>query len=524
MAACFALHSASHRDIMIRPDLCFSRMLTPGENILLRLLAITLIIGLGHQTTSADELPHIVLVMADDMGWGQTGYNNHSILKTPNLNAMAENGLRFDRFYAAGPVCSPTRASVLTGRTHNRTGVPSHGYALHRQEKTIAQALRQAGYTTGHFGKWHLNGVRGPGVPVLASDPHHPGHFGFDTWLTVTNYFDLNPIMGREGAFEEFQGDSSEIIVAEALNFIETATENKRPSFSVIWYGSPHSPFVASEADQIERESEKSAHHHGELVAMDRSIGTLRQGLKELGIHENTLVWFCSDNGGLAGVGHDSVGGLRGNKGSLWEGGIRVPGIIEWPAVIEPRVTSYPASTVDIFPTVVDVLDLPDDSLLPVVDGISLKPLFTKDLKERPKALPFQFNTKAALIDNDYKIVSQNSNKDGYQLFNLAKDHNESHDLADSQPERLARMQSELETILAGIELSREGHDYPEGRVTREGPHGRFWYAIPEYQPHLKEWADRPEYKNWVNRGNASKKNQSNKQLNRKEKGNQSSK
>ena len=183
---------------------------------------------------AAHEPPNIVLVMADDMGWGQTGYYNHPILKTPNLDAMAAKGLRFDRFYAGAPVCSPTRASVLTGRTNDRTGVESHGYALRRQERTVAQALRNAGYATGHFGKWHLNGLRGPGVPVLASDDHNPGEFGFDQWLSVTNFFDRNPIMSRNGDFEEFKGDSSEIIVAEALKFIGQQAKANTPFLTVI--------------------------------------------------------------------------------------------------------------------------------------------------------------------------------------------------------------------------------------------------------------------------------------------------
>jgi len=472
---------------------------------LIRLIAIALLVC-GTGVISAAELrPHIVLVMADDMGWGQTGYYNHPILNTPHLNEMAANGLRFDRFYAAGPVCSPTRASVLTGRTHNRTGVPSHGHALRRQEKTVAQAVRQAGYTTGHFGKWHLNGVRGPGVPVLDTDPHHPGHFGFDHWLTVTNFFDLNPVMSRMGEFEEFEGDSSEIIVGEALEFIGQAVESDRPSFTVIWYGSPHSPFVALEKDQVAGEEAKSAHHHGELVAMDRSIGTLRAGLRELGIHKNTLVWFCSDNGGLRGVGHDSVGGLRGNKGSVWEGGIRVPGIVEWPAFVEPRITSYPASTMDIFPTIVDLLDLPRDSMLPLVDGISLKPLFKQEIERRETLIPFSYNSKAALVDNNMKIVTEKVNSGDYQLFDLSQDKAESKNIADQHPLIAARMTAQLEAYLASIENSGQGADYPEGRVTRDGPHGRFWYAIPEYQPYLKEWGKRPEYKDWVNRQQKTK-------------------
>ena len=138
---------------------------------------------------------NFVLLMADDLGWGQTGYYDHVILRTPNLNAMASNGLRFDRFYAGGPVCSPTRATILTGRTHDRTGVYDHGYALRKQERTLPQALREKGYATGHFGKWHLNGLRGPGVPILFKYPNGPSDFGFQKWLSVSNYFDLNPLM-----------------------------------------------------------------------------------------------------------------------------------------------------------------------------------------------------------------------------------------------------------------------------------------------------------------------------------------
>ena len=126
-------------------------------------------------TSRSTGRPNIVLVMADDQGWGQTGYYKHPLLKTPNLDEMARNGLRFDRFYSAAPVCSPTRASLLTGRTNRRTGVESHGYALRRQEKSIASLLGDAGYATAHFGKWHLNGLRGPGVPILPNDTHHPG-------------------------------------------------------------------------------------------------------------------------------------------------------------------------------------------------------------------------------------------------------------------------------------------------------------------------------------------------------------
>jgi len=465
----------------------------------------------GALNAQADiERPNVILVMADDQGWGQTGYYNHPILKTPNLDAMAAAGLRMDRFYAAGPVCSPTRASVLTGRTHDRTGVLSHGYALHRQERTIAQAMQKAGYATGHFGKWHLNGVRGPGVPVLKSDPHHPGHCGFDHWLTVTNFCELNPIMSRMGTFEEFDGDSSDVIVGEALRFIEQATTQDKPFFTVIWYGSPHSPWNALPKDQVPNEAAKSAHHHGQLVAIDRSVGTLRAGLKRLNVSDNTLVWYCSDNGGLTGVGHDSVGGLRGRKGQIWEGGIRVPGIIEWPAVIEPRVTSFPASTMDIFPTVVDIIGLPRDSMLDLVDGMSVQPMLLGKIERRSKPIPFRYRNKAALIDNDLKIVTPEIGSGRYLLFNLKNDRTESTDLFSMQSDDAHRLRDELEDMIASVTRSQTGHDYAEGRVTREGPHGRHWYEMAEYQPFLNDWSQRPEYRDWLKKSRRKHRQQQN--------------
>ena len=276
---------------------------------------------------AAGARPHIVLVMADDMGWGETSYNRHPVLKTPNLDAMAAAGLRFDRFYAGAPNCSPTRATVLTGRSNDRTGVENHGYALRRQEKTLPRALRDAGYVTGHFGKWHLNGYRGPGAPILPGDTHAPGAFGFDEWLSVTNFFDRDPLLSRQGKFEEFKGDSSEIVVGEALKFLERHRGGGKPMFTVIWFGSPHAPMVASDADKAAFGAleANSANHYGELVAMDRSIGALRKGLRDLGIADNTLLWFNSDNGGLPEIKPDTVGGLR------------VPGIVEWPAMIKTR-------------------------------------------------------------------------------------------------------------------------------------------------------------------------------------------
>lgn len=447
------------------------------------------------------ERPNIVLVMTDDQGWGQAGYMNHPLLKTPHLDAMAANGLRFEQFYAGAPVCSPTRASVLTGRNNDRTGVFSHGYALRLEEKTLSVALKKAGYATGHFGKWHLDGLRGAGVPVLKDDAHSPGAFGFDEWLTVTNFFDVNPLMGRKGKFEEFKGDSSEIIVAEALKFIKKQKENNKPFFTVIWYGSPHNPFYASEEDCKDFSSlpENGAKHHGEIVAMDRSLGTLRKELKNLGLSENTLVWFNSDNGGLKTkeVGMDSVGGLRGNKGTLYEGGLRVPCVIEWPKAIAPRVTKYPASTMDIMPTILDILELPQTEMNSIYDGDSLKPLFDQEIEKRTKPIPFHaHNSSAAMIVNDYKIIQQKLGKDEFELYNLKNDPTESKNLFKSHSKIAEKLKAKLLAFNASVSDSIDGKDYPNGIEHEQAPR-QFWYEASAYDKHLKDFVKRPEYKRY---------------------------
>lgn len=441
--------------------------------------------------------PHIILVMADDMGWGETGYNGHPILKTPHLDAMAKSGLRFDRFYAGAPNCSPTRSTVMTGRSNDRCGVENHGFALRLQEKTVARALRDAGYRTAHFGKWHLNGYKGVGAPILASDDHNPGAFGFDEWLSVTNFFDRDPMLSRKGKFEEFKGDSSEIIVAEALKFLERNRDSGRPMFSVVWFGSPHAPMLATEEDRkpFGALEINSQHHYGELVAMDRSIGALRAGLRRLGLAENTLVWFCSDNGGLPEIKPGTVGHLRGFKNTVYEGGLRVPAIIEWPAAIkQPRITRHPAGTVDIFPTLAAVTGLPPSVLLAPIDGTSLTPLFAADTGERAKPLPFRHQGRAALVDNRYKLLTQNLAKGVFELYDVEADPGETRDLAAAKPDVAARLQTALLAWNESVNASVAGKDYPEGKVSPKEPASRDWTTAPEYQPYLSQLQARPEY------------------------------
>lgn len=458
------------------------------------------IVIFGATLAMAADRPNVILIMADDMGWGETSYRGHPVLKTPNLDAMAAAGLRFERFYAGAPNCSPTRATVMTGRTNDRGGTLNHGYSLHRQAKTIAQAMQKAGYATGHFGKWHLNGFSGPGAPIFGTDTHSPGVFGFQTWLSVTNFFDRDPILSRNGQFEEFRGDSSEIIMAEAIKFIDQQKAGNKPFFTVIWYGSPHAPFVADAADKAEFDglNELSRNHYGELVAMDRSIGTLRKALAEKGLAENTLVWFNSDNGGLPEVKPGTVGHLRNFKGSMYEGGLRVPGIVHWPAGIKPRVTNFPGGTFDIFPTIVDVVGLPEDSMVKPVDGLSLKPLFSEELATRAKPMGFRHTGRGALIDNDWKVVKNRLAGEKVELYDLKNDPSEKTDLAAEKPEIAARLAKQLADFSASVDRSQQGLDYPEGKLLPGDPGTRPWMNMPEYRAMFDKWANRPEFKTTI--------------------------
>ncbi|TWT42436.1 Arylsulfatase precursor [Thalassoglobus neptunius] len=435
--------------------------------------------------------PNIVLIMSDDQGWGQVGYMNHPHLKgkTPNLDAMAESGIRFNRFYAAASVCSPTRASVLTGRSPRRTGVPGLHKRLCLQEKTLPQALKKAGYATAHFGKWHLGGVQGSAMPILPDDPNGPKYYGFDEYLSATNYIEMNPLMTHNDEIVYLEGESSVLMVEAGLKFIEANRE--QPTFTVLWYGSPHFPYTASEQDMKglpEGLDKKVRHLLGEIIAMDRSIGMLRARLRELDLAKNTLIWFCSDNGGRE---HDphSQSGLRGYKGSLYEGGIRVPGLIEWQGKIQPKVTDFPASTMDIMPTLIDLLDLPKDLMLDVVDGESIVPLFTGNTPKRTHPIYFG-NKGTAVIDGRYKCV-KNGNGAGtpWQLFDLNLDPGETNDLAAQQPDRLERMKAEALAIQTSIDASEQGKDYPEGKVLQP-QRSEPWFEMEAYQSLYDRFAE----------------------------------
>ncbi len=458
---------------------------------------------------AAQSRPNIVLAMADDQGWGETGYNGHPYLKTPVLDEMAASGLRFDRFYSAAPNCSPTRASILTGRHPNRSGVFAPNHSTRPEEISIAQILRTAGYRTAHFGKWHVGAVK-------AASPTSPARMGYDEYLAHDNFFELDPPLSRNGEDPEIiQGESSEICVDAAIQFLRSArSKGPEPFFVTLWFGSPHSPYRALPDDAAlyrEVRGEELANRFAEITAMDRALGQFRDALSEMGLADNTLLWFTSDNGiTVEGIPEDQRAGLhnggwRGHKGSLYEGGLRVPGIIEWPSVIrEPRRTAVPAVTTDIFATLLALLDLEHPYPARPLDGVDLTPLIMDDsMAERPTPVGFwrydrrsetknprwmapeltrgttptvrnpgidfvnfkhpvaktsDFGGMAAWTGNRYKLVRLGDQEP--ELYDLIADPNESNDLASNQPARVRAMLERLEEWQRSVERSLAGQDY----------------------------------------------------------------
>lgn len=472
-------------------------------NILRSVLIIFIVSSICHYAEGQinEQRPNFIIVMTDDQGYGDVGYMGNDLIKTPNLDNLSETGLRLDRFYTA-PVCSPTRASVLTGRYPTRSGVFSWGHALRPQEESIANVLKNAGYQTGFFGKWHLGSIR-------ANGSTSPGAHGFDTWYAAPNFYENDPWMSKNGNPVQLKGESSDVTVNIALEYIGDAIRNDAPFLVFIWFGSPHLPHEANEElkNLYPDQSENTQNYLGEITGVDMAVGKLRDHLKKLNISKETLLWFSSDNGGKLPEGNN--GDLREQKGTLWEGGIRVPALIEWPGKIKNKISRVPTSTVDIFPTLLELAGLePDESKHPI-DGISLAPLlFKSELNNRDKPLGFwsyseirgqgmksdeilleydarlngrtseeplnegllnppdksykgldeyPYSGSFAWIDNEWKL---HQNGETYELYNLEKDSKEENNVADQYPQRVKTMTNALRQWQDAVVKSIKGEDY----------------------------------------------------------------
>ncbi|BDS06885.1 hypothetical protein NT6N_19250 [Oceaniferula spumae] len=445
------------------------------------LLALTL--SCGH--ADAAPRPNIILVMADDMGWGDPGYNSTTVtyadgtphpdqgwISTPTMDTMAANGLRFDRFYAASAVCSPTRASCLLGRNPFRAGVPTaNSGRMEFDETPLSEVLAGAGYTCGHFGKWHLGVLTtltndaNRGGPGSENEYSAPWHHGYDVCYVTeskvptyhpyrkannsaalpTSFSDSNfygsrywrmPAAWNETSGEgdavpvnevndAFDGDDSKLIVDQAIPFIQGAVAQGKPFFVVVWFHTPHKPTTdpdgTSAVDSPDTVKDS-------IEDLDTALGRLRDELTTLGVRGNTMLWVTSDNGPEDGQDSanetDTVRSIRSGrllerKRSLHEGGLRVPGILEWPDVITSGITTnVPASTSDYYPTILDYLELSVPNQKPL-DGISLRPFIEGTATERTKPIGFKFSGDHSWVNQQYKLINDGSGWELYDLINI---------------------------------------------------------------------------------------------------------
>lgn len=500
-------------------------------NHALVLLTFLLVFSFGI-TSFANERPNIILMMGDDHGWEETGYNGHPHVKTPVLDEMARSGLRLDRFYSGHSSCSPTRGSFLTGRHPNRYGTFTPGCSLRPEEITMAQLLKKAGYRTAHFGKWHLG-------PVKQSSPTNPDQMGFDHYISHDNFFELNPQFSVNGGPPTlFEGESSEIVIDETMKFIQNGQTKKSPFLIVVWFGSPHEPYQGLEKDlalydhipelypdkKIRLTSNKTGkqterplgdvlrERYAEITAMDRAIGTLRDFLKQQNLRDNTLLFYCGDNGTpRSGVLNYPLRNetLRGQKAQIYSGGTRVPGVIEWPTKIKsPRASAVNTVTSDLLPTVCQIADVKTPAR--PLDGIDLMPLIEGDLSERPEPICFwhynmrregknepyidpelqqgttplvklsggkptrnfrnykhptvseeDYGGDRSIVDNRFKLILKGGvDNPKRELYDLRDDPAETTNLAEKHPDVVERLQQSLKSWQDSVLHSLTGGDY----------------------------------------------------------------
>jgi arylsulfatase A-like enzyme len=450
----------------------------------------------GSDKTNSNKPPNIIMIIADDLGWGDVGFNGNETIKTPNFDKMAEEGLQFNRFYSAAPVCSPTRGSCLTGRHPFRYGIyfAMTGH-IKEQEFLVPEVLKEFGYNTGHFGKWHLGTLTHDDQNRWggwAEDPDvdfsPPWENGYDScFVTESKVPTWNPMIAPEDfngmkpgtafgndywigpgqkATKNLTGDDSRVIMDRVIPFIENSVENKTPFFSVVWFHTPHEPVVAgSEYRAMYKDySEGEQHYYGCITAMDEQIGRLRAKLQELGVDKNTLIWFCSDNGPaghkLEGTSRGNAGPFRGRKTDLLEGGIRVPALLVWPEKVKNHaVIDMPCMTSDYFPTIMDAMGIHKTEFENPVDGISLLKMIEGKQLTRNMPIGFKSVGKLAWTTEEYKLYSSNKGKT-FALYHLPSDIHEDKDLSAQYPEKLEAMKKAFFEWEESCEYSDAGGDY----------------------------------------------------------------
>jgi arylsulfatase A-like enzyme len=434
----------------------------------------------GEQAKPDNPRPNVVLIMTDDQGWGDLGAHGNKKIKTPHLDAMARQSVALKNFYVS-PVCTPTRASLMTGRYNYRTGAIDtfRGRALmHADETTLAEMLAAAGYRTGIFGKWHL----GDNYPLRARDQ------GFQESLTLwggglvqwadppqangNSYF--NPWLLHNGVDKRFDGYCSDIYTDAAIDYISRAHES--PFFVYLAFNAPHTPLQVRDEDYRPYQQlgldETTAKVYGMVTNVDANIGRLLKKLDELSLAEDTIVIFLTDNGPQQ---RRYNGVWRGLKGSVYEGGIHVPCFVRWPRRLKAGQTvEQPAAHIDIVPTLLAAcgIEKPDNANL---DGRNLLPLLEGRATDWPDRNLFfqwhrgdvpQLNRAFAARGPRFKLVQaagageQTPPKEKFELFDLIEDPGEQRDLAADKPDIVAQMKAAYEIWFRDVSSTR-GYDPP---------------------------------------------------------------
>lgn len=438
-------------------------------------------LGVISQARGARK-PNIVLIVADDLGWGELGCQGNSEIPTPHIDSIAKNGARFTQAYVTAPFCCPSRAGLMTGRYQTQFGHELNAVGklnldpkvgLPVEERTLANYLKDAGYATGAFGKWHL-GTAAQYHPLKRGFDEfygflHEGHYfvpppykGMNTRLRVNEppYDDANPVMrGTEPIVESEY--LTRAITREALSFIERNTS--RPFFLYLPYNAVHSPMQAPTPTVRKFNGIGDEHRQlfaGMLAELDSGVGAILESIRNRGLENDTLIVFISDNGGPTQELTSSNGPLRGGKGQLYEGGIRVPMLIQWKGTVPAgQVLHSPVISTDIGATALHAAGaaMPKDKPL---DGVNLLPLLTKKAAPASRDLFWRMGKAIAYRSGDWKIVRQPSRDQPeapFALFNIAEDPNETTDLAAGRPGIVADLRATLDAMNAKMAPPRWG-------------------------------------------------------------------
>jgi arylsulfatase A-like enzyme len=424
--------------------------------------ALVIIAAGAHAASGQTRQPNIVLIVADDMGYGDIGAHGSKDIPTPNIDALARTGVRFTDAYVTGPHCSPTRAALLTGRYQQRFGHevnmgagagPDAGLPL--SETTIADRLRAAGYKTALFGKWHLGSAERL-QPLARGFDEFYGFLGGEHSYFAAAPNGMNPLLeGRQPV--EATGYLTDVLTTRAVDFIKR--EKSRPFFLYLAYNAVHTPMHAP-AKYLARfegiANEQRRTYAAMLSALDDGIGRTLETLRAEGLDERTLVFFFSDNGGPTMTGTtingSSNGPLRGSKRQTWEGGIRVPFIIRWKGQIpEGKVDTRPIIQLDVLPTALAAAGVEPKAGWKL-DGVNLLPYMRGNVQQPPhEALFWRLFAHMAIRKGPWKLVKTmegplleadvtSPDLSGAQLFNLADDIGETHDLAGVRPEKVKEL------------------------------------------------------------------------------------